>query len=92
MDALPAQGASARLLKIVWSNKTWLGGSLCVLVPLTLVVLWVYATPQYSDVLDYVVWGHDNTTSCAGPDTPLFCWTCARRPHTPITVIQNTHW
>ena len=42
------------------------------LVPLTLVVLWVYATPQYGDVLDYVVWGHDNTTLCASSDTPPF--------------------
>ena len=72
MDTLPAQGARARLFKIVRSHKTWLGGSLCVLLPITLVVLWVYATPQYGDVLDYVVWGHDNTTCCAGSDTPPF--------------------
>ena len=72
MDPLPAQGARARLLKIVRSHKTWLGGSLCVLVQLTLVVLWVYATPQYGDMLDYVVWGHDNTTLCASSDTPPF--------------------
>ena len=47
-------------------------GSMSVLVPLTLVVLWVYASPQYGDVLDYVVWGHDNTTCCTGSDTPPF--------------------
>ena len=72
MDVPAVQRVRARLLKIVRSHKTWLGGSLCLLVPLTLAVLWVYATPQYGDVLDYVVWGHDNTMRCAGSDTPPF--------------------
>ena len=70
MDALPAQGARARFFKIVRSHKTWLGGSLCILLMATLTLPWIYTTP-HGTIVDYVVQFHDNTSQ-AGLDTPLF--------------------
>ena len=79
MEVLPVQGSRALLLKIFQSRKTWLGGSLCVLLSATLAFLWIYTTPQ-NDILDYVAWAPDNTSVAHAWHRPPVSWIPERYP------------
>lgn len=69
MDALRMQRARAHLQQVVKTHKTWLGGSLVLVLTVATTLVLIYTTPP-GDALDYVARIHDNATrACAG--TPL---------------------